>query len=83
MAIGHDDVTPTDSRSTIEIFADDMKATKIAVQNTETIQLEMYEAFKAHRQEMADLRQRTWLPALLSVAAALISAACAYAAAGH
>ena len=75
-----DDKTPTDARSTIEMFADDMRLTKIAVQNTETNQLRMYEEFKLFREQQIQDRQRLWLPTLISVAAALISFACAVAA---
>lgn len=81
------DKTPVDGRSTVEIFADDMRATKLAAQNTETIQLRMYEEFKEHRQDVQKLqrqqdedRRRAWLPAIVAVAAALVSAACAFAA---
>ena len=75
-----DDKTPTDARSTIEMFAYDMRLTKIAVQNTETNQLRMYEEFKLFREQQIQDRQRLWLPTLISVAAALISFACAVAA---
>lgn len=76
-----DDETPTDNRSTIEIFADDMKATKVAAQNTETSQLRMYEEFKAFRGVVETYRRRTWTPTVVSIAAALVSLACAVAAA--
>lgn len=81
--MSQEEKTPVDGRSTIEIFASDMHATKLAAQNTETIQLRMYEEFKQHRQDLADQRRRAWVPALVSVLAALVSFACAVAAAPH
>lgn len=76
-----DEKTPVDGRSPIEMILDDVRAIKVATQNTETNQLVMYEEFKKlQRQANAD-RQRTWLPSLIAVAAALVSFACAVAAA--
>jgi hypothetical protein len=89
-----DEKTPVDNRTTIELFADDMKATKLAAQNTETVQLQMYEELKATRRALLEMhedfcalqakflaeRQRSWFPALVSVAAAMLSAAFAFAA---
>lgn len=76
-----DDKTPVDGRSTIEMIADDMRATKLAVQNTETTQLRMYEEFKGLREEVQDYRRRSWTPALVAAVAALVSMACAVSAA--
>lgn len=81
MSLGDEDATPTDRRSTIEIFADDMRATKEAAQNAETNQLLMYAEFKLFRTQQSEDRQRMWLPTLISVVAALVSFACAVAAA--
>jgi hypothetical protein len=81
------DKTPVDKRSTIEMFAEDMRATKVAAESTANSQVEMHEAFKGvlvkletFEKQLQDDRQRTWLPALIAVAAALFSFACAVAA---
>lgn len=83
-----DDKTPTDNRSTIEMFADDMRATKVAAQNTETSQLQMHEDFKAFRvavqelrEEVSDYKRRAWTPAVVSTIAAVVSLLCAVSAA--
>jgi hypothetical protein len=66
------------------MFADDLRATKLAAQNAESELLRIYEEFKAHRAEVRRLqhqfiseRQRNWLPALVAVLAAMFSFACA------
>ena len=76
--------TPVDNTSAIQMFAHDMHATRLAAQTACTSQLQMYEEFKAFRKEVDGWRNRTWAPAVVATIAAIVSVACAAAAAvGH
>lgn len=80
-----DEKTPTDRKDTLELILESCnrtekqaRDTKIYAERSHDISLQMFEAHKALRKEVTELRQRTWLPALIAVAAALFSFACAF-----
>lgn len=85
-----DDKTPTEKQNTLELILasvnrteEQARETKLYAERSHDISMQMFEQHKSLRSEVKELRQRTWLPSLIAVAAALVSLACAFAAAAR
>jgi hypothetical protein len=83
-----DDKTPTDRKDTLDLILasctrteDEARQTKVYAERSHDISLQMFQEHKALKQEVRTMRQERWLPALIGVAAALVSFVCAIAAA--
>jgi hypothetical protein len=82
-----DDKTPTDRKDTLELILascsrteDEARQTKVYAERSHDISLRMFEEHKTLKAEVVSMRRERWLPALIGVAAALVSFVCAIAA---
>lgn len=80
-----DDKTPTDKQDTLELILaavnrteEQSRGTRLYAERSHDISLKMFEEHKALRRDVATLQRERWLPALVAVASALVSLACAY-----
>lgn len=83
-----DDKTPTDKKDTLELILaavnrteEQSRGTRLFAERSHDISLQMFEEHKKIQKEVKTIRRERWLPALIAVAAALVSLACAYVAA--
>lgn len=80
-----DDKTPTDKQDTLELILaavnrteEQSRGTRLFAERSHDISLQMFQEHKALKQDVVTIQRERWLPALIAVAAALVSLACAY-----
>lgn len=80
-----DDKTPTDKQDTLELILaavnrteEQSRGTRLYAERSHDISLQMFQEHKGLKREVRIIQRERWLPALIAVAAALVSLACAY-----
>jgi len=86
--VNDDDKTPTDKQDTLELILASVnrteaeaRETKLYAARSHDISLQMFEQHKQLQRQVSTMQRERWLPTLIGVAAALVSFACAVAAA--
>jgi hypothetical protein len=85
--LSQDDKTPVEKQDPFELILaavqrteTEARATKTFAQQTHDVSLAWYEEHKQLQSKVLGIERERWFPTLISVAAALVSLACAYAA---
>lgn len=80
-----DDKTPTDKQDTLELILaavnrteEQSRGTRLYAERSHDISLQMFQEHKGLKRDVRIIQRERWLPALIAVAAALVSLACAY-----